>query len=64
MATATVDLVQVVAMLQSGHLWFVEKSGPEWQFVYLPASYWPLFSAPCELTDRLGTFLATTLADR
>lgn len=57
-------LAQVQEMIESGHLWFAELSGPEWQFRHLPTSHWPMFSAPRELADLLGTLPATMTADR
>jgi pimeloyl-ACP methyl ester carboxylesterase len=55
--SCTFPLDQVRAMIAGGHPWFAELAGPQWSFVELPTSHWPMFSAPAELADvldRLG----------
>ncbi|HET8526525.1 MAG TPA: alpha/beta hydrolase [Actinomycetota bacterium] len=44
---------QVREFIASGHPWFVELSGPQWSFVEVPTSHWPMFSAPEELANAL-----------
>jgi pimeloyl-ACP methyl ester carboxylesterase len=46
-------LEQVRAFIESGHPWFAELGGPQWSFVEMPTSHWPMFSAPDELAEAL-----------
>lgn len=51
--TCSFPLDQVRAMIASGHPWFRELAGPQWSFVELMTSHWPMFSAPDQLADAL-----------
>ena len=49
-------------MIAAGHPWFVELAAPQWSFLELLTSHWPMFSAP----ERLAVLLANlpgTLAE-
>ena len=46
-------LEQVREFIESGHPWFAELGGPQWSFVEMPTSHWPMFSAPDELAQAL-----------
>lgn len=46
-------LEQVRGFIESGHPWFAELGGPQWSFVEMPTSHWPMFSAPDELAQAL-----------
>jgi pimeloyl-ACP methyl ester carboxylesterase len=46
-------LEEVREFIASGHPWFAELGGPQWSFVELPTSHWPMFSAPDELAQAL-----------
>lgn len=46
--------VAVREMIAAGHPIGVMLSGPEWRFVELPTSHWPMFSRPAELATVLG----------
>jgi pimeloyl-ACP methyl ester carboxylesterase len=48
-------LDQVRELIAIGHPWFRELAGPEWQFLELRTSHWPMLSAPNELADLLLT---------
>ncbi len=48
-------LEQVQQLIASGHPWFTEMAGPEWQFSELPTGHWPMFSKPRELAELLGS---------
>jgi hypothetical protein len=52
--TCSFPLEQVKEFIASGHPWFAELGGPQWSFVELPTSHWPMFSAPGELADALA----------
>lgn len=41
-------------MMAAGHPMGVMLAGPEWRFVELPTSHWPMFSRPEELAAVLG----------
>jgi hypothetical protein len=45
----------VKELIASGHPWFAELAGPQWSFVELLTSHWPMFSAPKKLADALAT---------
>jgi pimeloyl-ACP methyl ester carboxylesterase len=45
---------QVKELIASGHPWFAELAGPQWSFVELLTSHWPMFSAPKELAEVLA----------
>lgn len=45
-------------MMAAGHLMGVMLAGPEWRFVELPTSHWPMFSRPAELAVALGEIAA------
>jgi pimeloyl-ACP methyl ester carboxylesterase len=51
-------LEQVKEFIASGHPWFAELGGPQWSFVELPTSHWPMFSAPEELAQALDRIAA------
>lgn len=51
--SCTTPLDQVRALIADRHPWFAELAGPQWSFMELPTSHWPMFSAPAELTDML-----------
>ena len=51
-------LAQVREMIASGHPWFRELGGPEWQLLELPTGHWPMFSRPDDLAEVLGGLLA------
>ncbi len=51
--TCSFPMEQVKAMIQRGHPWFRELAGPQWSFVELPTSHWPMFSAPDQLAEAL-----------
>jgi pimeloyl-ACP methyl ester carboxylesterase len=44
---------QLREMIAAGHPYALCMSGPEWRFVELPTSHWPMFSEPDRLTDIL-----------
>jgi pimeloyl-ACP methyl ester carboxylesterase len=46
-------LEQVREFIESGHPWFAELGGPQWSFVEMPTSHWPMFSASDELARAL-----------
>jgi pimeloyl-ACP methyl ester carboxylesterase len=48
-------IAQVKELIASGHPWFAELAGPQWSFVELLTSHWPMFSAPKKLADALAT---------
>ena len=48
-------LAQVREMIAAGHPWFMELAAPQWSFLELLTSHWPMFSAP----ERLAALLAT-----
>jgi pimeloyl-ACP methyl ester carboxylesterase len=48
-------IAQVKELIASGHPWFAELAGPQWSFVELLTSHWPMFSAPRKLADALAT---------
>lgn len=37
---------QLREMIAAGHPYALAMSGPEWRFVELPTSHWPMFSEP------------------
>ncbi|MFI8086038.1 alpha/beta fold hydrolase [Kitasatospora sp. NPDC086009] len=54
-------LEQVRAMIASGHPYFAQLGGPEWELRELPTGHWPMFSRPAEtaavlaeLAERVG----------
>jgi pimeloyl-ACP methyl ester carboxylesterase len=51
--TCSFPLEQVKEFIANGHPWFAELGGPQWSFVELPTSHWPMFSAPGELAEAL-----------
>ena len=51
--TCSFPVEQVKEFIASGHPWFAELGGPQWSFVELPTSHWPMFSAPDELAGAL-----------
>jgi pimeloyl-ACP methyl ester carboxylesterase len=53
LVSCSFPLDQVRAMIAGGHPWFAELAGPQWSFVELPTSHWPMFSAPAGLADAL-----------
>jgi pimeloyl-ACP methyl ester carboxylesterase len=55
LVSCSVPLDQVRAMISSGHPWFAELAGPQWSFVAVPTSHWPMFSAPEGLAEALQT---------
>ena len=57
--TCTFPLTQVQEMIASGHPWFTEMAGPQWSFLELPTSHWPMFSAPDRLAELLGEVQVT-----
>ena len=48
-------LAQVREMIAAGHPWFLELAAPQWSFLELLTSHWPMFSAP----ERLAALLAS-----
>jgi pimeloyl-ACP methyl ester carboxylesterase len=44
---------QMRQMIDAGHPWGAELTGPEWRFVELPTSHWPMLSEPEKLTAIL-----------
>ena len=44
---------QMRQMIEAGHPWGAELTGPEWRFVELPTSHWPMLSEPEKLTAIL-----------
>jgi pimeloyl-ACP methyl ester carboxylesterase len=46
--------VQMRQMIDAGHPWGKELTGPEWRFVELPTGHWPMFSKPAELVEILN----------
>ena len=46
-------VAQVKELIASGHPWFAELAGPQWSFVELLTSHWPMVSAPKDLADAL-----------
>jgi pimeloyl-ACP methyl ester carboxylesterase len=53
LVSCSYPLDQVRAMIAGGHPWFAELAGPQWSFVELPTSHWPMFSAPAGLAAAL-----------
>jgi pimeloyl-ACP methyl ester carboxylesterase len=53
-------LEQVREMIASGHPWFRELAGPQWQLLELPTGHWPMFSRP----EDLATLLLGLASDR
>jgi hypothetical protein len=47
-------IAQVKELIATGHPWFAELAGPQWSFVELLTSHWPMFSAPQKLADALA----------
>jgi len=52
--SCSLSLDQVRAFIDSGHPWFAELTGPQWSFIELPTSHWPMFSTPAELAEALA----------
>jgi pimeloyl-ACP methyl ester carboxylesterase len=52
------SIEQVKELIASGHTWFRELGGPQWSFVEMPTSHWPMFSAPDELAGTLDRIAA------
>lgn len=53
--------VAVRELIAAGHPMGTMMSGPEWRFIELPTSHWPMFSRPDELAailDRIATAAA------
>ena len=48
-------LDEVRALIDSGHPWFSELAGPEWQLLELRTGHWPMFSRPRDLAELLAT---------
>jgi pimeloyl-ACP methyl ester carboxylesterase len=48
-------LAEVREMIAAGHPWFRELAAPQWSFLELRTSHWPMFSAP----ERLAALLAS-----
>jgi pimeloyl-ACP methyl ester carboxylesterase len=46
-------VAQVRELIASGHPWFRDLGGPEWQLLELPTGHWPMFSVPDELAAVL-----------
>jgi pimeloyl-ACP methyl ester carboxylesterase len=44
---------EIRQLIASGHPWGQGMAGPEWQFVELKTSHWPMFSEPAALTEIL-----------
>ena len=44
---------QIRQLIDAGHPWGAELTGPEWRFVELPTSHWPMLSEPEKLTTIL-----------
>jgi hypothetical protein len=40
-------------LIEAGHPWGAELTGPEWRFVELPTGHWPMYSEPEKLTAIL-----------
>jgi len=51
---------QMREMIAAGHPYALAMSGPEWRFVELPTSHWPMFSEP----ERLAAILHEAGAQR
>ena len=51
---------QMREMIAAGHPYALAMSGPEWRFVELPTSHWPMFSEP----ERLAAILHQAAAQR
>ena len=47
-------------MIASGHPWFRELAGPQWQLLELPTGHWPMFSR----AEDLATLFLGLASDR
>ncbi|HET7928761.1 MAG TPA: alpha/beta hydrolase [Actinomycetota bacterium] len=59
LVSCSFPLDQVKAFIAEGHPWFAELGGPQWSFVEVPTSHWPMLSAPAELAGVLGGIRVT-----
>jgi pimeloyl-ACP methyl ester carboxylesterase len=59
LVSCSFPLDQIRQMIESGHPWFAELGGPQWELLEMPSSHWPMFSSPGDLEAVLRR-----LADR
>ncbi|MFJ9947189.1 alpha/beta fold hydrolase [Kitasatospora sp. NPDC091207] len=54
LVSCSFPLEQVRAMIASGHPYFSQLGGPEWELRELPTGHWPMFSRPAETAAVLA----------
>lgn len=61
--SCTYPLEQVRELVASGHPWFSALAAPEWTFMALPTSHWPMLSRPDDLAAMLAAVGPTVAPD-